>query len=122
MLAHGYTYSGHPAACAVAIANIQLMQRERLVERVREDIAPYFLRGCRSSRRSHPIVGEVRGVGLLAALQLVKDKAKSHDLHDRGRRGDQVPRVCAEQQSDHARRRTVDGAESAAHHHARAGR
>ena len=41
-LAHGYTYSGHPASCAVAIANIKLMQSEGLVERVREDIAPYF--------------------------------------------------------------------------------
>jgi putrescine aminotransferase len=72
-LAHGYTYSGHPASCAVAIANIKLMQSEGIVERVREDIAPYF-RKCLQQLASHPIVGEVRGVGLLASLQLVKDK------------------------------------------------
>ncbi len=76
LLAHGYTYSGHPAACAVAIANIKLIQRERLVERVREDIAPYFRGRLQEVGDQHPIVGELRGVGLLAGLQLVKDKAR----------------------------------------------
>jgi putrescine---pyruvate transaminase len=76
LLAHGYTYSGHPAACAVAIANIKLIQRERLVERVREDIAPYCRARLQELADQHPIVGELRGVGLLAGLQLVKDKAK----------------------------------------------
>jgi putrescine---pyruvate transaminase len=76
LLAHGYTYSGHPAACAVAIANIKLIQRERLVERVREDIGPYFRARLQELADQHPIVGELRGVGLLAGLQLVKDKAR----------------------------------------------
>ena len=76
LLAHGYTYSGHPAACAVAIANIKLIQRERLVERVREDIAPYFRARLQELAEQHPMVGELRGVGLLAGLQLVKDKAR----------------------------------------------
>jgi putrescine aminotransferase len=76
LLAHGYTYSGHPAACAVAIANIRLIQRERLVERVREDIGPYFRARLQELANDHPIVGELRGSGLLAGLQLVKDKAK----------------------------------------------
>ena len=40
--AHGYTYSGHPAACAVAITNLKILQRENLVERVRDDIGPYL--------------------------------------------------------------------------------
>ena len=74
LLAHGYTYSGHPAACAVAIANIRLIQREGLVERVRDDIGPYFRARLQELADAHPIVGEVRGSGLLAALQLVKDK------------------------------------------------
>jgi putrescine aminotransferase len=73
-LAHGYTYSGHPVSCAVAIANIRLMQADNLVERVREEIAPYFRKCLQQLASSHPIVGEVRGVGLLASLQLVKDK------------------------------------------------
>jgi putrescine aminotransferase len=76
VLAHGYTYSGHPASCAVAVANIRLMQRERLVERVREDIAPYFRSRLQELADQHPMVGELRGVGLLAGLQLVKDKAR----------------------------------------------
>ena len=73
-LAHGYTYSGHPVACAVAIANIQLLQSEGIVERVRDEIAPYFRKGLQQLANSHPIVGELRGVGLIASLQLVKDK------------------------------------------------
>ncbi|MFC4311524.1 aspartate aminotransferase family protein [Steroidobacter flavus] len=73
-LAHGYTYSGHPASCAVAIANIQLMRSEGLVERVREEIAPYFRKSLQELAASHPIVGEIRGVGLIAAIQLVKHK------------------------------------------------
>lgn len=76
VLAHGYTYSGHPVACAVAVANINLMQRERLVEYVREDVAPYFRAKLQEVGDAHPIVGEVRGCGLLAGLQLVKDKSK----------------------------------------------
>ena len=73
-LAHGYTYSGHPVACAVALANIRLIQEEGLVERVRDDIGPYFQTRLREFASSHPIVGEIRGAGLMAAVQLVKDK------------------------------------------------
>ena len=70
---HGYTYSGHPVACAVALANIRLIQRERLVERVRDDTGPY-LAGQFALLAEHPLVGEVQTCGLLAALALVKDK------------------------------------------------
>jgi len=71
---HGYTYSGHPAACAVAIANIGIMQREKLIERVREDIGPYLQRGWHTLAE-HEIVGETRMVGLMGALELVADKS-----------------------------------------------
>ena len=74
VLTHGFTYSGHPVACAVAIENIRLMQRERIVERVHEDIAPYFRRRLGELAAEHPIVGELRGAGLIAGLQLVKDR------------------------------------------------
>lgn len=73
-LAHGYTYSGHPVACAVALANIRLMQQEYLVQRVREETAPYFRRCLRELVASHPLVGELRGEGLIAGLQLMRDK------------------------------------------------
>ncbi|MDX1267051.1 MAG: aminotransferase class III-fold pyridoxal phosphate-dependent enzyme, partial [Oceanisphaera sp.] len=70
---HGFTYSGHPVACAVALANIEVMKKERLVERVHDDIGPYLQKKW-ASLGSHPLVGETRGLGLLAALELVADK------------------------------------------------
>ena len=71
---HGYTYSGHPVACAVAIANIRLIRREGLVERVREDVGPYLAQHF-AELAGHPLVGEAQTCGLRGALQLVKDKA-----------------------------------------------
>jgi len=70
---HGYTYSGHPASCAVAIENIHIMQRENLIERVRDDIGPY-LQEKWHTLAEHPIVGETRMVGLMGALELVGNK------------------------------------------------
>ena len=70
---HGYTYSGHPVACAVALANIRLIQREGLVERVRDDVGPCLAAGW-AELAQHPLVGEVQQCGLMAALQLVSDK------------------------------------------------
>ncbi len=70
---HGYTYSGHPAACAVAMANIRLIREQGLVERVRDDIGPY-LQERWAKLGEHPLVGETRMVGLMGALELVRDK------------------------------------------------
>lgn len=91
MIHHGFTYSGHPAACAVALANIALMKKEELVERVKTDTAPYFRAQLQQMADAHPIVGEFRGVGLIGALQLVQDKAKrkvfpmDHEAHVKAR-------------------------------------
>ena len=71
--AHGYTYSGHPAACAVALENLRIMQRENIVEKVREHTAPYF-RQRWATLAEHPIVGEARSLGLVGAIEIVKDK------------------------------------------------
>jgi putrescine aminotransferase len=71
---HGYTYSGHPVACAVALANIRLIQREQLVERVREELGP-CLRRHFEALAEHPLVGEVQTCGMMGALQLVRNKA-----------------------------------------------
>jgi putrescine aminotransferase len=73
---HGYTYSGHPVACAVAIANIELVRELGLVERVRDDVGPY-LANCFATLGDHPLVGEAQTCGLMGALQLVKDKARN---------------------------------------------
>jgi putrescine aminotransferase len=75
-LAHGYTYSGHPVASAVALKNLEVMERENLVARTRERIGPYFQRRLRETFEPHPLVGEVRGEGLLGALELVPDKPR----------------------------------------------
>tara|TARA_B100000768_G_C11283867_1_gene380588 strand:- start:1597 stop:2973 length:1377 start_codon:yes stop_codon:yes gene_type:complete len=71
---HGYTYSGHPATAAVALKNIEIIEREKLVERVAEDTGPYLQARWRELA-DHALVGEVRGIGLIAALELIKDKA-----------------------------------------------
>jgi len=70
---HGYTYSGHPAACAVAIENIRIMQRESLIDRVKTDIGPY-LKERWDKLGEHSLVGETRMVGLMGALELVSSK------------------------------------------------
>ncbi len=70
---HGYTYSGHPVCAAVAIANLKIIRDEKLVDRVRNDIGPYLQQQWRSLA-DHALVGEVRGVGMLAALELVRSK------------------------------------------------
>ena len=72
--AHGYTYSGHPAACAVAIANLRIMQEEKLIDRVRESTAPYFSEKW-AGLADHPIVGEARSIGLMGAIELVREKS-----------------------------------------------
>ena len=72
---HGYTYSGHPVACAVAVANIRLIQQLKLVEHVHDDVGPY-LAAQFALLGEHPLVGEVQTCGLMAALQLVKDKSR----------------------------------------------
>lgn len=76
--AHGYTYSGHPVACAVALANLRLMQREGLVQRVREDTGPYLAQQF-DALREHPLVGDAETCGMMGALQL-HDKARGLDF------------------------------------------
>jgi putrescine---pyruvate transaminase len=71
-LHHGFTYSGHPAVCAAGLANLDIIEREGLVARARK-LAPYFAR--RLNRLTlQPIVGEVRAAGLMAAIELVRDR------------------------------------------------
>lgn len=71
---HGYTYSGHPVACAVALANLEIIEKEGLIERVRDDTGPYFRKALMERLAGHGIVGEVRTIGLMGAIEIVKDK------------------------------------------------
>ncbi len=83
---HGYTYSGHPVACAVALANLRILEGEGLVDRVREDIGPYLQKRW-AELGEHPLVGEARGIGLIGALELVAHKPSRTFFRDRGRAG-----------------------------------
>jgi putrescine aminotransferase len=75
--AHGFTYTGHPTACAAALANLDVIERERLVERVRSDVGPRF-QASLQRLASHPAVAEVRGFGLIGALELTRPPRGPH--------------------------------------------
>ncbi len=80
---HGFTYSGHPVAAAVALENIRILRDEKIVNRVHEETAPYLQKRLRELA-DHPLVGEVRGVGMLGAIELVQDKATRKRYEGRG--------------------------------------
>jgi putrescine aminotransferase len=90
---HGFTYSGHPAACAVACAAINILRDERIVERVRDDLGPY-LQQAWHRLADHPLVGEARMVGLIGALELVRDKSKRLFFADPGEVGTLCRDMC----------------------------
>jgi len=93
---HGYTYSGHPVACAVALENIRLMQEEKVVECVRDEIAPHFSKGW-SALGDHPLVGQTAHVGLMGSLTLTPDKVQRADF---GEKSGEIGFICR----DHAAR------------------
>jgi putrescine---pyruvate transaminase len=70
---HGYTYSGHPVACAVALANIRLLRELGLVQQVRDETGPHLAQAY-EQLASHPLVGEAQTCGLMGALLLVQNK------------------------------------------------
>jgi 4-aminobutyrate--pyruvate transaminase len=72
IFAHGYTYTGHPAACAVALEVLDIFEERDLLGHVRR-VGPTLQDGVRQLA-DHPLVGEVRGVGLVAGMELVPDK------------------------------------------------
>ena len=80
---HGFTYSGHPVAAAVALENLRILRDEKIIERVKAETAPYLQKRLRELE-SHPLVGEVRGLGMLGAIELVKDKATRERYTDKG--------------------------------------
>ncbi|MFM1885559.1 MAG: hypothetical protein RL026_716 [Pseudomonadota bacterium] len=85
--AHGFTYSGHPVCAAVALENLRILQRERVLEHVREVAAPHFARRWQALA-AHPLVGEARCTGLIGALELVRHKAPRTWFEPRGKVGE----------------------------------
>jgi putrescine aminotransferase len=77
--AHGLTYSGHPAACAAGIATLRVLRKKKIIDATASKLAPYFQERLQSLR-DHSIVGEVRGIGMLGAVELVRDKSSRQRL------------------------------------------
>lgn len=71
---HGFTYSAHPAACVAGLATLKILREEKIIENVRDNTALYLAKRW-NELADHPIVGEARSLGLVGALELVKDKA-----------------------------------------------
>ncbi|MGB8181788.1 MAG: aspartate aminotransferase family protein [Stellaceae bacterium] len=73
IFAHGYTYSGHPVCCAVAIETLKIYEERDIIGHVQK-VAPRLQNGLRQRFADHPLVGEIRGLGLVAGVELVADK------------------------------------------------
>jgi len=81
VFAHGFTYSGHPVACAVALKTLEIYERIDIVAHVQR-VAPIFELRLKALGE-HPLVGEARGVGLIGGLELVRDKAARQSFDPR---------------------------------------
>jgi putrescine aminotransferase len=92
---HGFTYSGHPVACAVALANLSLMKSEDIVRRVRDETAPYWRKQF-MTLADHPLVGEARMLGLFGALELVPRKRSRQFFPERGTVGTRARDLCVQ--------------------------
>ena len=80
MYAHGITFGGHPVQCAIALKNLEIMRRERIVENVRDNADAF--RATLAELLDLPIVGDLRGTGFFYALELVKDKETRETFSD----------------------------------------
>jgi putrescine aminotransferase len=76
---HGLTYSGHPAACAAGLATLKILTGSNIIEHAKSTLGPH-LQNRLAALADHPIVGEVRGQGMFAAVELVKDKSSKERL------------------------------------------
>jgi len=91
---HGYTYSGHPVAAAVALKNLEIIEREGLVARVRDDIGPYFAEALKRLD-GEPLVGEARSLGLIGAVEIVSKPGTNERFTGKeGKAGPVVRDVC----------------------------
>jgi L-2,4-diaminobutyrate transaminase len=94
-IGHGWTYSAHPSCIAAALANLDIIEREDLLANVRE-VGPYLVSSLKQAVGDHPLVGEVRGVGMLAAVEFAEDKATRRPFSPPGKVGGAVAAACLE--------------------------
>ena len=95
VFAHGFTYSGHPVSCAVAVKTLEIYERMNIVRHV-QNVAPVFEMRLKSLN-DHPLVGETRGVGLLGGVELVKNKATKESFDIRQGLGPKVVSLAEEE-------------------------
>ena len=93
--AHGYTYAGHPIGAAAALANLDIVEREALADNASR-IGEHIMMGLRSGLDEHPIVGEIRGEGLLFAIEVVADRDKRIRFDPELKVGAQLANLCLE--------------------------
>lgn len=91
---HGYTYSGHPVAAAVALRNLEIIEDEHLVERTRDDTGPYLAKALAERLAPHPLVGEARSLGLIGAVEIVAEKGTNRRFGAGGQAGPIVRDEC----------------------------
>ena len=92
---HGFTYSGHPVTCAVALEVVRIMQEEGIVDTVREQTGPDF-RQRWATLADHPILGEARSTGMVGALEIVQDKTNRSRFHKDLGAGTLCRDICVE--------------------------
>ena len=95
-IGHGWTYSAHALAMAAGIANLDIIEQEGIVEKAGKT-GVYFQQRLRETFADHPLVGEVRGEGLLGALEFVADKAGKERFDASLKVGPRVAAACLEQ-------------------------
>lgn len=95
-LGHGYTYSGHPLGAAAAMANLDIIEREGLTDNAR-DTGAYFQQRMQETFGDHPMVGEVRGIGLLAAIEFSSDRARRKHFDPALKVGPTLSAACLEE-------------------------
>jgi 4-aminobutyrate--pyruvate transaminase len=91
---HGYTYSGHPVSAAVAVETLKIYEERNILAQVR-DVAPVFQKELRRFA-DHPLVGECRGIGLVGAIELVKNKATKESFDPKQAVGPTCVKRCQE--------------------------
>jgi adenosylmethionine-8-amino-7-oxononanoate aminotransferase len=89
---HGFTYNGHPVACVAALKNLEILEAERLIEQAAE-VGAYFQEQLRRFL-DHPLVGDVRGLGLIAGIELVRDKTSGERFEPIGKAGALLTRLA----------------------------
>jgi L-2,4-diaminobutyrate transaminase len=94
--AHGYTYSAHPLCAAAGVANLEIIERERIIGHV-ADVGPYLLRRLRETFEGRPFVAEVRGAGLLAAIEFALEPAARERFGPELRVGARLAAACLEE-------------------------